>query len=400
MRALTILLETYTELKKKMVMDPSFKPKIYEIISLQDVPDLNLINENWVKIKVKLGGICGSDMSIVKLKNSMVQSSFTSFPMILGHEIVGEIVEIGSAVSNVSIGDRVICDTNFSCLSRGIELCPQCKNGDYNLCSMNDKGDIAPGLIFGTCKDTGGGWGEYVVAHKSQVYKIPENTSFEEAVIAEPLACVLHGVFKVKPEENDRVLVIGCGTMGLTTILAFKALYKCEVIAIAKYAYQSELAKKLGADQVFSTEKFKKIGKTLGSRIIFPIMEKPFPMGGGADIVVDSVGNEQSLADSFRLVKAKGKVLLIGYPAHLTIDWTPLIWKEITIISSNIFSHDKINGEVKRTMEIALDLISSNKVNVKDFLTQKLKIDDYKKALEIAINKSEYEAIKIAFEYE
>ncbi len=386
-----------------MLLNPSFIPKIYEMLKLEVIPDLKIINDDWVKIKVRLGGICGSDMSIITLKNSMVLSNFTSFPMILGHEIVGEIIETGSNVSNLSIGEKIICDTNFSCISRGIEPCRQCSKGDYNLCSMNDKGDISPGLIFGTCKDTGGGWGEQVIAHKSQVYKIPEPMSFEEALIAEPLACAIHGVFKIKPDLNDRVVVIGCGTMGLVSILALKALFKCEVIAIAKYPFQSAIAEKLGADRTFISKNdrhLSKVGKLLGSRLLFPAMERPYPVGGGADIVVDSVGTNYSVTDSLRLVKPKGKILMIGYPSVLALDWTPIMAKEITLIGSNIFSHEKIDGVRKKTMDIALELIRTKKNNVKDFLTHKFKLDDYRKAFTIAVSKYQHEAIKIAFKYE
>jgi L-iditol 2-dehydrogenase len=371
-------------------------------VELEDVPELNLINENWVKVKVELGGICGADLNLLSLKTSTCLSNFSSFPAIPGHEIVGKVTEIGPNVKNLLIGDKVIIDENLGCEARGLTPCYNCTNGEYNLCFNYDKGDLSPGAIIGYCKDTGGSWGEYVIAHKSQVLKIPESVTFEQALIAEPLACAIHGIFKHLPRDNENCVVIGCGTIGLATILALKSFSKCNIITTAKYAFQSELAKKLGADEVFLIKKdlhIKKIGRKLGCRILSPVMEDALPIGGGADIVIDSVGNVSSLANSMRLVKTKGTVILIGYPSYVEIDWTPIMAKETHLVASNIFSNITINKVKKRTLQVALDLIESGQANVKDFITHKFSIDEYKKAFEVATNKSQYNSIKTVFIY-
>ena len=403
MKALTLKIDKYIELRQKQESDINFRPNIYDLVELEEVPELNLINENWVKIKVKLGGICGADLNLLSLKTSTCLSNFSSFPAIPGHEIVGIITEVGSNVKKVSIGNRVIIDENLGCESRGLAPCYSCRNGEYNLCSNYDKGDLSPGAIIGYCKDTGGSWGEYVVAHKSQVLKIPDSVSFEQALVAEPLACAIHGIFKHLPKDNENCVIIGCGTIGLATILALKSFCKCNIIATAKYAFQSELAEKLGADEVFLVKKdlhIKKIGRKLGCRILSPVMEDALPIGGGADIVIDSVGNASSLANSMRLVKAKGTVILIGYPSYVEIDWTPIMAKETYIVASNIFSHELINGQKKRTMQLSLDLIESGQVNVKEFITHKFSIENYRKAFEVATNKSQYNSIKTVFIYD
>ena len=403
MKALTLKIEKYIELRQKLERDAIFKPNIYDLVELEDIPEFNLINENWVKIKVKLGGICGADLNLLSLKTSTCLSNFSSFPAVPGHEIVGIITEVGSKVTNVSIGDKVIIDEILGCEARGLDPCDWCKNGEYNLCSNYDKGDLSPGAIIGYCKDTGGSWGEYVVAHKSQVFKIPESVSFEEALIAEPLSCAIHGIFKKLPKENENCIVVGCGTIGLATILALKSFSKCNILATAKYSFQSELAEKLGASEIFLVKKdlhIKKLGRKLGCRILSPVMEDALPIGGGADIVIDTVGNASSLSNSLRLVKPKGTVVLIGYPAYMEIDWTPIMAKEVDIVASNIFSHVLINGQKKRTMQLALDLIESGQVNVKDFITHKFSIENYKNAFEVASNKSQYNTIKTAFIYD
>jgi threonine dehydrogenase-like Zn-dependent dehydrogenase len=403
MKALILKMEKYIELKQKIELDSNFKPNIYDLVELEEVPEKQLINENWVKIKVKLGGICGADLNLLSLKTSTCLSNYASFPAIPGHEIVGTIIEIGSNVKNISIGDRIIIDENLACEARGLPLCDFCKNGEYSLCVNYDKGNLSPGAIIGYCKDTGGGWGEYVVAHKSQILKIPDSIAFEEALIAEPFACAIYGIFKKLPKENENCIVVGSGTIGLVTIMALKSFSKCNIIATAKYPFQSDMAKKLGANEVFQVKKdlhIKKIGKMLGCRILSPVMEDAFPVGGGADIVIDSVGTASSLSDSLRLVKPKGTVILIGYPAYMEIDWTPIMAKELNIIASNIFGDLSINKEKKRTLQVALDLISSGQANVNDFITNKFPLDKYKEAFQTALNKSNLPSIKTVFVYD
>ena len=100
------------------------------------------------------------------------------------------------------------------------------------------------------------------------------------------------------------------------------------------------------------------------------------------------------------VLKPQGTFLLLGYPAYIEVDWSPMMAKEIKIITSNIFGHDIIDGKTMRTMQIAVDLISSGKINVKDFVTHKFNIEDYKEALEVAENKSKYNAVKVVFQFE
>jgi len=388
---------------QKMSLDPSFSLKIYDLIDNDDLPEVNLINEDWVKIKVKLGGICGTDLHLLVLDVSLALSNFASYPAVLGHELVGSVVELGKNVDNFSIGDRVAIEPILACEVRDLEPCDSCKTGNINLCSNLDKGVISPGAWTGLCKDTGGGWGEFVVAHKSQLFKIPESVSYEEAVITEPLATALHGILKKIPEENENCVVIGCGTIGLATIALLKIFSKASIIAIAKYPFQSELAKKLGADDVYLVKRdahIKKIGRKLGAKIISPMMEDALLLGGGVDLVIDTVGNTSSLSNAIRLIKYKGIIILIGAPAMMAIDWGPLLAKETTIIPSMAYSYDIINGKKQRTFQAALDLVSSGKVSVKEFLTHKYSIDQYKEALETTTNKKEHDVIKTAFIFE
>lgn len=403
MKALTIKTVKFLELLNKKLSDPNFKPTIYELVELEEIPEPELINENWVKVKVKLGGICGTDIHILEIDQSTNQLNFVSTPAVPGHEIVGVITELGTNVKNLNIGDRVLIDEVLSCEVRGIELCGACKEGNNNLCYNLDKGDISPGFIIGLCKDTGGGWGQYVVVHESQIFKIPDSISFEDALIAEPLAGSIHGVLKNLPKDDDKVIVVGCGIMGLSTILALKVFSKCKIIALDTRQSQLDIATKLGVDDVFLASKstfIRKIARKLGVRTVSPPLQDPILIGGGADIVFDCVGNTVSLTTSLRLLKSRGTLLLIGQPANLTLDWTPLFVKEINLIASNTFGSEIINGEKKRTIQIALDLIASRQVDVSDFISHKFALENYKEALEVASNKSEHNSNKVVFVFE
>ncbi|MFX1305122.1 MAG: alcohol dehydrogenase catalytic domain-containing protein, partial [Promethearchaeota archaeon] len=123
MKALTVTAEKFLALLHKKRSDPNFKTKIYELVEFEEVPEPELINENWVKIKVKLGGICGTDIHILEINQTTYQFNFISSPAILGHEIVGIITDLGANVKNFSIGDRVLIDEVLGCEVRGLELC-------------------------------------------------------------------------------------------------------------------------------------------------------------------------------------------------------------------------------------------------------------------------------------
>jgi threonine dehydrogenase-like Zn-dependent dehydrogenase len=402
MKALVIHIEKFLGLLNKKLLDPNFKPEIYDLVGFEEIPEPELINENWVKVRVKLGGICGTDIHILEIEQSSNQLNFVSGPAVPGHEIVGVITEVGKNVEDFNIGDRVLIDEVLSCEARGLELCDACKEGNNNLCYNFDKGDIAPGFIIGLCKDTGGGWGEHVVVHKSQLIKIPDSISFEDALIAEPLAGSIHGVLKYIPNNDDTVVVVGCGVMGLSIILALKVYSKCKIIALDTRQSQLDIATKLGADEVFLASKssfIRKITRKLGARTVSPPLQDPILVGGGADIVYDCVGNTPSLTTSLRMIKSKGALVLIGQPANLQLDWTPLFVKEINLIPSNTFGTDIIDGKKKRTLQIALDLISSGQIDISDFITHKFPLIEYKEALEVASNKSEYNSIKVVFEF-
>ena len=188
----------------------------YACTRFADVATPELPNEHWVRIRTRLGGICGSDLAIVGLEASPSTSPFSSFPFVIGHENVGTIDQCGAAVRHFGVGDRVTVNPLLCCEARAITpACAACTAGHHSRCEHFTDGALPPGMFIGTTQSLGGSWGEYFVAHESQLVRVADSVSDAAAVMTEPLACCVHAVLGAKPEPEQQALVIGAGTMGL-----------------------------------------------------------------------------------------------------------------------------------------------------------------------------------------
>ena len=191
---------------------------------VEDVPVPILPGPDWVRIKTRLGGICGSDLSVIRLNTSPYYSAFTSFPYTFGHENVGTIAEMGPAVTGWQPGERVVVEPLLWCTPRGFEeQCEFCRRGEINRCLRTNDGALAAGLFIGACRDTGGSWSPYFVAHQSQLYRLPEHLSDENALLVEPFAVGLHPALQHMPADDETVLILGAGTIGLSMLAALRA---------------------------------------------------------------------------------------------------------------------------------------------------------------------------------
>ncbi len=187
------------------------------------VPELR--GPDWVRVKTRYGGICGSDLSTIHLNVSPYYSPFSSYPFTFGHENVGYLAELGSDVTGWEVGERVVVEPTLWCRPRGFaDLCFYCAKGEINRCERLTEGPMAPGRSTGFCRDTGGSWSEYFLAHESQLYRVPAGLSDENVLMVEPFACGLHAVLQNMPADSDTVAVLGAGTIGLVTLAALRAL--------------------------------------------------------------------------------------------------------------------------------------------------------------------------------
>lgn len=389
------------------IIGPFYRPIFWSPLSnLQhrEVPEPPLPNENWAKIKVRYGGICGSDMSTILLHSSPALSAFVSFPLTMGHENVGAIAELGSQVKGFREGERVVVDPTLGCQVRGFtHLCPACQRGDTSLCERLTEGEIAPGLLTGLCRDTGGSWSPYLVAHASQLFKVPPAVNDENAVLVEPFAVALHAVLRNYPQDEETVLIIGAGVVGIGMVAALRSLgSKARVIVLAKYPFQEEAVKRYGADQVIhlTRDYYQELAQALGATLRRGLLGKPVVIGG-ADIVYDCVGSGSSLDDGLHLTRSGGKMVLVGSAAMPKgVDWTPIWLNEIEVRGSYIYGTESYRGERIRTFQLALNLMGGGKVDLTPLVTHRFKLADYKRVLAAVANKGGSKVVKAVFAFE
>ncbi len=368
----------------------------------EDIREPELPGPDWVRIKTVFGGICGSDLNLVYLHDSPSASPFVSFPFVIGHENMGIVEEAGSGVKGFIAGDRVIADPLLSCRVRGIEEeCDSCKSGNPSVCSSFTKGSLAPGMSIGSCRDTGGSWGEYYVAHRSQLIKLEEDTRGEDAVLVDAIASALHPVARNYPDDNEKVLVVGSGIIGLMVVACLRALgSKCNITILARHAFQGELAGKYGADNVVYTrdgDYYSTFAGITGGTLYKPIIGKRV-MTGGFDRVFECVGSDVSIDESLRFTRQGGTMVLIGLAsAPKGVDWTPIWLKEIRLHGAYWCGLEDIGGSKASTYIHTLRLINEGKLDISPLVTHILDIKDYKRAMEIASDKGKYKSIKVLF---
>lgn len=369
------------------------------------VAEPHLPNDDWVVVKTRYGGICGSDTHLIHLDNSPSSSAFTSFPFTIGHENCGTIAQVGKRVKGFASGDRVVVEPTLSCVVRGFKkLCRYCTDGEPQRCERVTEGAISAGLITGACRDTGGSWSPFFLAHQSQLIRIPSSIDDESALMLEPFATSLHAVLANLPGDDETVLVIGAGVIGLLVIAALRAVgSKAKVIALARYPFQQQMAKKYGADVVISASRdsdyYEEFSKSVNAKLLKPILGKGV-LVGGAEVVFECVGSSDSIDDSLRFARGGGRVVLAGLASvPKKIDWTPIWMKELQIIGTYIYGHDYFKGKRWRTFDLALELEKSGKVELSALVTHKFVLRDYARAFETISSRGKELVLKAAFEF-
>jgi L-iditol 2-dehydrogenase len=373
-------------------------------LRLIDIPEPPLPRGDWVRVQVRLGGICGSDLHTINLDTSPALSALTSFPFVLGHENVGTIAETGRDTPALRAGQRVTVEPPLPCEARGVAPpCAYCAAGDYHLCLRYTEGHLSPGLMIGACRDTGGSWGTSFVAHRSQVLPLHDEVADENALLAEPMACTLHAVLRHPPASGSTVLVIGGGAIGQCAIASLRAAgSNARVIALVKHPFQGEMARRLGADEVVRLGRgdahYDAIARLTGATLRKPMLGKRI-MLGGVDTTMECVGAGRSIDDALRLTHPGGSVILLGLASMPRgIDWTPIWLKELKVTGSYIYGVENWQGRKVRTMELVLEWMRDGKVDLSPLVTHRFPLDAYPKALETAMGKADSHSFKVVFE--
>jgi threonine dehydrogenase-like Zn-dependent dehydrogenase len=373
-------------------------------MELTEVPPPALPGDRWVRIATRMGGICGSDVSLVTLSMSPSTSPFSSFPFVVGHENVGTVIETGSRVTRVSAGDRVVANPLLACGVRGIDPpCAHCAAGAPSRCEHFTDGAIAPGMILGTTRGLGGSWGEQYVAHEDQLLCIDESVSDRLAVLIEPLACVVAPILAHPCPEGARVLVIGAGSMGLLTVAALKVLARVDVTVLCRHRFQAEHAENLRADRIVLArdgDYFAELSRISGGRLLTPILGPRIHVGG-FDASYVCVGNDTAVSDGLRFTRSGGTVVMLGNVARLgRVDWTPLWLKELTVHGSLCYHGSTGHGGTGAgDFTAAARLVAGPlRERLEPLVTHVVPLDRARDAVMIALGRSKERAVKVALQ--
>jgi threonine dehydrogenase-like Zn-dependent dehydrogenase len=344
----------------------------YGPLALRDVDPPELPGPDWLVLRPRLSGICGSDLATVDGHSSRYFEPIVSFPFTPGHEVVGDLAD----------GRRAVVVPVLTCATRGISPpCEQCAAGQVNLCERVAFGHLEPGLQCGFCESTGGGWSQQMVVHPTQVVEVPEALTDEQAVMVEPLACAVHAARQV---DAGRVAVIGAGTLGLLTVAALRRLSPAtEIMATAKHHDQRRWAKELGADVVVEPgELARAVRSTTGSLVVGD------QLTGGVAAVVDCVGREATLTQALRVVAPGGTVHAVGMPARTTLDLTGLWHRETNLRGCYAYRREDF--------ATALDLVPE--LDLGRLVTATYPLSRYEDAIDHAAHAGARGAVKVAFD--
>jgi len=370
-------------------------------MQVREVDDPGLLGPDWVKVKPRLSGFCGSDLSIAKCHESLTLEPFSSNPFVVGHEVCGEIAEVGEAVDGLVPGDRVTVMPALGCLQRRIDPpCRMCARGRYQLCENWTEGSLAAGMFIGSTHGLPGFISEMGVAHSAQIHKVPDTVSDENAVLTEPFSTPLTMVLNNSIQAGETALVFGHGVMGLCTIAALRALHPdVRILGVEVDPFHSEVARDMGVEEVIKPggkQFYKKVAELTGAKMYTPQMAKPILIGG-VDRVFDAVGSTDTLNASLRVLANGGTYNLLGITQIKRIDWTPVWLKELIIKGIYAYQEEEIEGKKVHDFELTLDLFEQGKVDLSHLITHRFTLDEWPKALDTALNKGREKAIKIVF---
>ncbi|MFI5292901.1 MAG: zinc-binding dehydrogenase, partial [Candidatus Limnocylindrales bacterium] len=233
-----------------------------------------------------------------------------------------------------------------------------------------------------------------MVAHPSQLHAVPDAMSDEAAVMVEPTACAIHAALRHPIREGDTVVVLGAGTLGLLTIAALRHLTPAGVIITsARYPHQMRLARELGADQVCEPGALPRLVRRLTASLAYRDQ-----LTGGCDVVLDCVGDSDSLAQALAIVRPRGTVVVVGMPAQVKLELTTLWHRETELVGAYAYGLERSldDDEPRRTFALAFDLV--RQADLGRLVTTTYALRDYKDAIAHAASAGRRGAVKVAFD--
>ena len=316
-----------------------------------------------VLIRVRAAGICGAEMHAFIGTHPLRKP-----PVQMGHEMAGDVVDVGEGVINLAQGDRVSVFPLRHCGS-----CFNCIEEMYNLCENL--------MLLGTSQWPGP-FAEYITAPENLVFKVPPHVTHQEAAIAEPLCVAIHAVNRIGTVTNGSVAILGVGTIGLATVVAAREAGAERIFVTDIADFNLEAAKRFGASLTVNTQKEDPVAAILEATC-----------GRGVDAVLIAAGFSSVFNQAIAMVRPQGTVVTIAlFDDVVTIDQPNSLVMGEKIITSSW-------GETPKDFKKAIEIIASGRVSVEDFITHRLPLEKTKEGLEL-FEKRQEDCIKIMLEIE
>ena len=304
-----------------------------------------------VLVKLEYVGICGSDMHYYE--TGAIGNYVVEPPFVLGHEPGGTVVEVGSNVTHLKVGDRVALEPGKTC-----GHCEFCRTGRYNLC---------PDVIFFATPPVDGVFQEYVAHEADLCFKLPENVSTLEGALIEPLAVGFHAANQGNAHAGQTAVVIGAGCIGLVSMMALKAEGVSKVYVVDVMQKRLDKALELGADGVINGREQDAVDAVMA-----------LTGGKGCDLVIETAGTEFTTRQCVHMTKKGATVVLVGYTktGEVTMPLSLALDKELEF--KTVFRYRHI-------YPMAIDAVASGKVNLKGIVTDIFDFDDIQNAMDKSI---------------
>ena len=300
--------------------------------------------EGFVRVRVKNAAICATDLEVID------GNIPAKYPLIMGHEWSGIVDYAGSDSDKDWVGKRVVGSNDVVCLK-----CEACRKGEWRYCSEFEE--------IGFKRN--GAYAEYVVVPAYGLCEIPENVTFRQAALCEPLGVALGTMKKSHANLGDTCMIMGAGSIGLCVLAVAKAMGLRKIVVCAATEKRLELAKKMGAYDVVATKE-----ENLEEN-----MKRLHP--NGTDVIIDATGIEECIQSCLRLCRKGGTVVLAGYGRgkimNIRIDDIHINNLHLIGAGNNWNMHKK-----------AIELMADGVINIEDFVTDIIKLEDFEKGIELA----------------
>ena len=316
-------------------------------VALRDIPE-PAAGAGQVKIRVRAAGLCGTDIHIYK-------NEFRSWPpVVLGHEVAGEIAAVGDGVTGLAPGMRVTTETYFSYCG----VCRSCRAGRVNLCLERRSVGSA----------VNGGFADFVVVPARNIHRLPDNVDFRAGALTEPLACVVHATLTTPTiTPGDVAIIAGPGPIGLLTLQVVKAAGgRALVLGTNRDGHRLRLARELGADEAINVEEEDAIARVAAATL----------QGLGADVVYECSGAGPAAQLALTLVRRGGRYVQVGlFGKPITFDLDQVVYRELLLTGTN--------ASTPPSWLRALDLLASGQVQTAPLITHVLPLTAWEEALHV-----------------